>query len=75
MSLIDRITTDPEKCSGHPCIRGFRLRVSDVLDLLAQGATTSEILEDYPFLDTEDIQAVLTYAARLANHTVLAEAS
>jgi uncharacterized protein (DUF433 family) len=57
MSYLDRITIEPGKCGGRPCIRGYRLRVKDVLELLASGASWEEILEDYPFLEREDIQA------------------
>jgi uncharacterized protein (DUF433 family) len=62
--LLNRITVEPDKCGGKPCIRGYRLRVSDILDLLAAGADFEEILRDYPFLEREDISAALTYAAR-----------
>jgi uncharacterized protein (DUF433 family) len=74
MSLLDRITIEPGKCGGRPCIRGTRLRVVDVLELLAAGASHAEILADYSFLEAADIQAVLLYAARLADHTVLTAA-
>jgi uncharacterized protein (DUF433 family) len=74
MSLLDRITIEPGKCGGRPCIRGMRLRVVDVLELLAAGASHEEILADYSFLEAADIQAVLLYAARLADHTVLTAA-
>lgn len=59
-----RITIEPGKCGGKPCIRGYRLRVADVLELLASGAGEAEILADYPFLEKKDIQACLDYAAR-----------
>ena len=59
MSAIDRITIDPSVCGGRPCIRGLRIRVKDVLDLLAAGAARDEILADYPYLEDEDITAVL----------------
>lgn len=74
MSPLDRITIEPGKCGGRPCIRGTRLRVVDVLELLAVGASHEEILADYSFLEAADIQAVLLYAARLADHTVLTAA-
>ena len=74
MSLLDRITIEPGKCGGRPCIRGTRLRVVDVLELLAAGASHEEILADYSFLEAADIQAVLLYAARLADHAVLTAA-
>jgi uncharacterized protein (DUF433 family) len=69
--LLNRITVEPGKCGGKPCIRGFRMRVSDVLDLLAAEASVEEILRDYPFLEREDIAAALTYAARQTDHVVL----
>jgi uncharacterized protein (DUF433 family) len=62
MSAIDRITTTPDMCG--PCIRGLRIRVKDVLVFLAGGATREEILADYPYLEPEDITAVLEFAAR-----------
>lgn len=75
MELLERITVEPGKCGGRPCIRGYRFRVSDLLELIASGASREEILEDYPFLEAEDITAALTYAARQTDHTVLAVAS
>ena len=63
MSAIDRITMSPDVCGGRPCIRGLRIRVRDVLDLLAAGATREEILADYPYLEVEDVNAVLEFAA------------
>jgi uncharacterized protein (DUF433 family) len=71
MNLIDRITIEPGKCGGKPCIRGFRLRVRDVLELLANGATFEEILEDYPFLERDDIRACLHYAAVQSDALIL----
>jgi uncharacterized protein (DUF433 family) len=71
VSQLQRITFDPEQCRGRPCIRGMRIRVKDVLDMLASGATEAEILESYPYLEREDIQAALQYAARQVDHTVL----
>jgi uncharacterized protein (DUF433 family) len=75
MTLMERITIEPGKCGGRPCIRGHRFRVSDLLDLLAHGASREEILEDYPFLEAEDITAALIYAAHQADHAILAAAS
>ena len=69
--LLKRITVERDKCGGKPCIRGQRIRVSDVLDLLASGASYEEILRDYPFLEREDILAALAYAARQTDHVVL----
>lgn len=70
--LLDRITINPNQCGGRPCIRGMRIRVSDVLDLLAAGQNQDEILEAYPYLEGEDIAASLQYAARRLNHPTLA---
>jgi uncharacterized protein (DUF433 family) len=70
--LLDRITINPEQCGGRPCIRGMRIRVTDVLELLATGQTSAEILADYPYLEPEDITACLRYAARRLDHPVLA---
>jgi len=75
MELMERITVEPGKCGGRPCLRGYRLRVSDVLALIAAGASNDEILEDYPFLEPDDLVAALTYAARQADHTVIAGAA
>jgi uncharacterized protein (DUF433 family) len=69
--LLKRITVEPGKCGGKPCIRGHRMRVSDVLDLLAAGASFEEVLRDYAFLEREDILAALAYAARQTDHIVL----
>ena len=74
MSELERITVDPVICGGRPCIRGLRIRVKDVLDLLAAGATHDEILADYPYLQPEDITAVLEFAARQNDHPVLRSA-
>ena len=71
MSQLDRITVDSEICAGRPTIRGLRIRVKDVLELLAAGASREEILADYPVLELEDIAAVLEYAARQSDHPVL----
>jgi len=71
VELLDRITVEPEKCGGRPCIRGMRIRVTDVLKLLSSGASFEEILADYPYLEREDILAAIEYAARLTDHTVL----
>lgn len=57
--LIDRITIEPGKCGGRPCIRGMRIRVTDILGLLSAGATHREILEDYPMLEEDDILVAL----------------
>ncbi len=68
---MDRITVNPEQCGGRPCIRGMRIRVKDVLDMLAEGVTEDEILADFPDVEREDIRACLSYAARFLDHPVL----
>ncbi len=69
--LLSRITINPEQCGGRPCIRGMRIRVLDVLELLAAGETREQILADYPYLEAEDITASLLYAARQLDHQIL----
>jgi len=64
--LLQRIWIDPQRCFGKPCIRGHRIWVSLILDLLASGSTTAEILEDYPGLTVADIQACIAYGAEMA---------
>lgn len=71
MDLSQHITIDPEQCGGRPCIRGMRIRVSDVLDLLANGLTSEQVLEELPDLVAEDIHACLRYASRRFDHPVL----
>ena len=61
-----RITTDPNVCTGKPCIRGLRFPVSRLLGLLAAGETKEIILKKYPYLEPEDVDEVLQYAASLA---------
>ena len=68
---LKRITVEEGKCGGRPCIRGHRIRVTDILELLANGASHEEILRDYPFLEPEDIFAAIEYAAHQVDHTVL----
>lgn len=70
-TLAERITVDPEQCGGRPCIRGMRIRVSDVLDLFAAGLTAEQILEEMPDLEPEDLQASLRFASRWLDHPVL----
>ena len=70
--LMERITINPAPCGGRPCIRGMRIRVIDILDLLAAGLPTEQVLEDLPDLEVEDVQAALRYAARRLDHPVLA---
>jgi uncharacterized protein (DUF433 family) len=70
-SELHRITFNPEQCGGRPCVRGYRIRVKDVLDMLAGGASVQEILADYEFLEEADIRACLEYAATQVDHPVL----
>lgn len=67
MDLLKRITLNPEVCKGRPTIRNMRFTVAQLLELLASGMTEKEILEDYPYLEKEDIQACLIYASKIAN--------
>ncbi len=68
---FDRITYDPEIMAGKACIRGMRITVALVLNLVAGGMTTEEVIEDYPYLEPEDIQQTLRYAAWLADESIL----
>jgi uncharacterized protein (DUF433 family) len=72
---MERITFNPEQCGGRPCIRGMRIRVKDVLGMLAAGMTNDEILADFPYLEAADIQACLAFAAAEADHAVLVSAA
>lgn len=69
--LLSRITVNPRQCGGRPCIRGMRIRVTDVLDLFASGLSQGEILEEMPDLEADDLKACLIYASRKLNHPVL----
>ena len=71
MSLLERITINPDQCGGRPCIRGMRIRVIDILDLYAAGLSAEQILEELPDLEPEDLQAALSYAAHKLDHPVL----
>ncbi|MSQ71978.1 MAG: DUF433 domain-containing protein [Betaproteobacteria bacterium] len=70
-SLLDRVTIEPGKCGGRPCIRGLRIRVTDILGLLGAGASHQEILDDYLPLEENDILAALEYAAVQTSHAIL----
>lgn len=70
-SLLARITIEPGKCGGRPCIRGQRMRVSDVLEMLASGATIEEIVADHPTLERDDVLAAIAYAAVQTSHPVV----
>ncbi len=68
----ERITFNPKQCGGRPCIRGMRIRVTDVLDLLLAGLSTQEILDEMPDLEAEDIDAAIRFARSRIDHPVIA---
>jgi uncharacterized protein (DUF433 family) len=70
--ITKRITVNPKQCGGKPCIRGMRIRVVDVLDLLANGLTVDEVLSEFPKLEREDVLACIKYARQQMDHAVLA---
>ncbi len=70
-SLLMRITQTPGQCGGRPCIRGMRIRVTDILEMLAENVTVTEILTDFPDLELADIQACLLFAAKRTDVTLL----
>lgn len=69
--LLSRITFNPNQCNGKPCIRGMRIRVSDVLSLLANGLSTQQVVDEFPELQVEDVQACLLFAITRIDHPVL----
>jgi uncharacterized protein (DUF433 family) len=71
-TIAERITVDPEQCGGRPCVRGMRIRVVDVLDLLAAGLSPQQVLEELPDLELDDISACLRFASRRLNHPIVA---
>ncbi|MBI1884578.1 MAG: DUF433 domain-containing protein [Chlamydiae bacterium] len=71
MLLSRRITVNPEQCGGRPCVRGMRIRVMDVLDLYAAGLTASQIIQEMPDLEEEDLKACLQYASSWMDHPVI----
>jgi uncharacterized protein (DUF433 family) len=70
-TVLARITVNPKQCGGRPCIRGMRIRVSDVLELFAAGLSAEQILEEMPDLEADDLKAALLYASRKLTHPVL----
>ena len=70
-NLVERITINPEQCGGRPCIRGMRIRVTDVLELFAAGLSAEEILKELSDLEPQDIHACLSFAARKLDHPVV----
>ncbi|WP_324671826.1 DUF433 domain-containing protein [Hymenobacter sp. GOD-10R] len=71
-NLHQLITTNPRQCGGRPCIRGMRIRVADILNLLAAGLTTEQVLAELPDLEALDVQAALQYAAQRLDYPRLA---
>ena len=71
-NLAERITIDPQQCGGRPCVRGMRIRVTDVIELLAAGLTAEQVLKELPDLEPEDLKACLEFAARKLDHPVVA---
>lgn len=72
--LLKRITFNPNQFGGRPCIRGMRIRVLDILEMLGNGLSKQEILDDFPYLEEEDISASLLYAASKLNHPIVSVA-
>ncbi|MGQ0765394.1 MAG: DUF433 domain-containing protein [Gemmatimonadota bacterium] len=72
VELMERITVNPDQCGGRPCVRGMRIRVIDVLDLLATGLSTSEVVAELPDLEPADVVACLRFASQRLDHPVLA---
>ena len=72
IKLTERITVDKNQCGGRPCIRGMRIRVTDVLELLASGLTPDQALKELPDLEKEDIEACLKFASQRFDHPVVA---
>ena len=70
-TLVERITVNHDQCGGRPCVRGMRIRVSDVIDLLANGLTAEQVVQELPDLELEDIYACLKYVSRRISHPVL----
>lgn len=70
--IFERITVNPRQCGGRPCIRGLRIRVSDVLDLLASGLTADGVVEELPDLERQDVEAALRFASHKVDHPILA---
>jgi uncharacterized protein (DUF433 family) len=72
VELMERITVNPDQCGGRPCIRGMRIRVIDVLDLLAAGLTPAQVIDELPDLQLDDVTASLRFASRRLDHPILA---
>ena len=72
-NLAERITVDSEQCGGRPCIRGMRIRVTDVLDLLAGGLSPEQVMLELPDVEADDIQACFRFASRRLDHPVVTD--
>ena len=72
VQLMDRITVNPQQCGGRPCVRGMRIRVIDVLDLLAAGLSPAQVVDELPDLELADVTACLRFASRRVDHPILA---
>ena len=72
VELMDRITVNPQQCGGRPCIRGMRIRVMDVLELLATGLSPEQVVAELPDLELADVAACLRFASRRLDHPILA---
>jgi len=72
VELMDRITVNPDQCGGRPCVRGMRIRVIDVIDLLAAGLSAADVVTELPDLEPADVTACLRFASRRLDHPVLA---
>jgi uncharacterized protein (DUF433 family) len=75
MAIASRITINPEVCGGRPIVAGTRMRVTDILGMLADGVSEEEILTDFPYLSLGDIRASIAYAAGAVDHRVVAAAA
>ncbi|MEO8354245.1 MAG: DUF433 domain-containing protein [Chthoniobacteraceae bacterium] len=71
MKYLDRITFDPGPCGGRPCLRGMRIRVKDLLEMLTDNVGENEIRADFPYLEAEDIRGCLKFAAAEMDHAIL----
>ncbi len=72
-NLAERITVDSDQCGGRPCIRGMRIRVTDVLDLFASGLTAEQVMSELPDVEADDIRACFRFASRRLDHPVVTD--
>jgi uncharacterized protein (DUF433 family) len=71
-TLVKRITFNPKQCGGRPCIRGMRIRVTDILQLYSSGLSSEQILEEMPDLEMDDLKAALIYASKKLDYPIVA---